>query len=105
LGQASAAPPAQDARSLSSVAHLWYGPIQLSDRVRAMNARLRHSLSLLGCSAALLLGACAKDIVTHGYQVDQHRLAMIEPGVTSREEVARLLGTPSSIAPFDDQTW
>jgi outer membrane protein assembly factor BamE (lipoprotein component of BamABCDE complex) len=70
-----------------------------------MTARLRHSLSLLGCSAALLLGACSKDVITHGYQVDQHRLAMIEPGTTSREEVARLLGTPSSIAPFDDQTW
>jgi outer membrane protein assembly factor BamE (lipoprotein component of BamABCDE complex) len=59
-------------------------------------------------AAALVLlatSACAPAIVTHGHQIEERRVAAIRPGVTSRDEVARLLGTPSSIATFDDQNW
>jgi outer membrane protein assembly factor BamE (lipoprotein component of BamABCDE complex) len=49
--------------------------------------------------------ACQPTVVTHGHQLDERRVAQIEPGATSREEVARVLGTPSTLATFDDRTW
>ena len=56
-------------------------------------------------ASPLALGACSSSVVTHGNQLDQQRVAAIRPGVTSREEVARLLGTPSTVATFDDRDW
>ena len=51
------------------------------------------------------LGACSTTVVTHGYQLDERRMAQVTPGVTNRQQVAELLGTPSALATFDDQNW
>jgi len=32
-------------------------------------------------------------------------MAQVKPGVTTRQEVGELLGTPSALATFDDQNW
>lgn len=55
--------------------------------------------------AALLLGACTPRIQTHGNLPDPDRLADIKPGQISRDEVEEILGSPSSIALFDKETW
>lgn len=61
----------------------------------------------LACGAILLLGvgACAPTVTTHGHRLDADALASIRPGTTSREEVARILGSPSSTATFDGASW
>lgn len=54
---------------------------------------------------ALAAAGCSSTIESHGYQLDQRRVELIQPGVTSREEVAGLLGSPSALATFDDRNW
>ena len=58
----------------------------------------------LGLSALALL-ACSPTIATHGHRLDEQALARIEPGRSSRNEVAQLLGSPSSRATFGDSPW
>lgn len=54
---------------------------------------------------ALALAACTPTIDNHGHQVDAEVLSQITPGVTSREEVLYLLGSPSTMSTFDDADW
>lgn len=55
--------------------------------------------------AVTLVGACSPVITNHGHRLDPDVIAEIQPGVTSREEVFRLLGSPSSIGTFDSERW
>jgi outer membrane protein assembly factor BamE (lipoprotein component of BamABCDE complex) len=55
--------------------------------------------------AAALLAACAPEISNHGYHFDETALAQLEPGRTTRDGTLQLLGSPSSIALFDDNVW
>jgi outer membrane protein assembly factor BamE (lipoprotein component of BamABCDE complex) len=68
----------------------------------------RRWLALL-CSPALIatlsLPACAPTITTHGHRFDAAALAQVEPGRSSQRDVTQLLGSPSSLATFDDRTW
>lgn len=59
-------------------------------------------------TAAVLLGtvgACSPTVSNHGYRIDPDTLARVQPGVSSREEVYRLLGSPSSVGTFDTERW
>lgn len=40
-----------------------------------------------------------------GHEVDPEQLEKIEIGVTTKEQVSKLLGTPSSVSPFGNNTW
>jgi outer membrane protein assembly factor BamE (lipoprotein component of BamABCDE complex) len=51
----------------------------------------------------LLSGCTTIDI--HGSEVEPEQLAQIKIGVTTKDEVRKLLGTPSSVAPFGNSTW
>ena len=55
--------------------------------------------------AVLAVAACEPRIATRGHVPDPESLAKIKPGVVSRSEVANILGSPSSIAKFDGETW
>ena len=55
--------------------------------------------------AALMVGACAPRIQTHGNLPDPDKLADIRPGEITRDEVEEILGSPSSVAMFDKETW
>ncbi len=61
------------------------------------------ALVLLATAAAT--AGCAPTVTTHGHRLDAARVAQIRPGVTSREEVAQLLGSPSSTGALDGQSW
>ena len=54
---------------------------------------------------AVLLVACSPTINQHGHRIDNEMIASIVPGVTSKEQVARVLGSPSAIGTFEDQRW
>ncbi len=60
---------------------------------------------LVVAGLALALTACASRITTRGNLPDPDRLAEIQPGQHSRDQVAEILGTPSSTAVFDQETW
>ncbi len=62
---------------------------------------LRTSTLALG----LLVGACVPTVQQHGQRIDPEAVARIRPGVTSREEVFRLMGSPSATATFDERRW
>ena len=51
--------------------------------------------SLAGCTV----------VDNRGHFVEPDRLAKIQVGVTTKEQVAELLGTPSSVSTFENKTW
>src|SRR5438067_1317360 len=55
--------------------------------------------------AAASLAACSPTVDQRGKLPEPDKLAEIRPGATTREEVAKILGTPSSTSVFSDQTW
>ena len=42
---------------------------------------------------------------TRGNLADKDRLQQIQPGVSTRDDVAAVLGTPSTMGTFDPNTW
>ena len=65
----------------------------------------RPSKLLFSIGLIALLGACAPKIDVRGNLPDPERLSEIEPGEQSRAEVEEILGTPSTVAVFDQETW
>lgn len=65
-----------------------------------------HLLQSL-CVFLLVLGlaSCSSRIYSQGNLPDEDRLSDIEIGVHNREHVSNILGSPSSIAVFDKETW
>lgn len=60
---------------------------------------------LLSGIALVALTACSAPVETRGNPPDPVILGEVTPGKTSRDQVEALLGTPSSVAPFDKSTW
>ena len=56
-------------------------------------------------AVALAVVACSPRIDSRGNLPDPDKLAEIRPGKHSRGDVAEILGSPSSIAVFDQETW
>jgi outer membrane protein assembly factor BamE (lipoprotein component of BamABCDE complex) len=65
----------------------------------------RFSSILATLSAAVVLSGCAGDINQRGNLPPPDDLAQIHPGKTTKDEVAKILGTPSSVGVFDDNDW
>lgn len=68
--------------------------------------------TLRQCCTALLLSvtaaaamACSPIVETRGFLVDDDRMAGLAPGRSTAREVLGVLGTPTTVAPFDDRTW
>jgi outer membrane protein assembly factor BamE (lipoprotein component of BamABCDE complex) len=55
--------------------------------------------------AASFLTACVPAVDYRGNLPDEQAISQIKPGTTDRESVRSLLGSPTSAATFDDQTW
>jgi outer membrane protein assembly factor BamE (lipoprotein component of BamABCDE complex) len=53
----------------------------------------------------LALAACSPSVDTRGNLADKDRLQQITPGVSTRDDVAAVLGTPSTMGTFDPNTW
>ncbi len=51
------------------------------------------------------LGSCSPTVSARGNLPTPEQLTQIKPGVTDKASVTALLGSPSSIASFDDTTW
>lgn len=60
------------------------------------------------CAIAVLglaVSACSPVVATRGNLTDPDRLAEIEAGKSRREDVAGVLGTPTSTGTFDQNVW
>ena len=49
--------------------------------------------------------ACAPKLAVRGSLPDQSLLALVTPGVHGREDVIGILGSPSVVSTFDENTW
>ena len=72
--------------------------------MKAMVQRLRSGGVAL-CLGGLVLGGCAPTVANHGWRLDPAAVAQIQPGKSTRADVQRLLGSPSSVPTFDDASW
>lgn len=70
-----------------------------------MKNLLRHTAIALALTAALGAAACTPTIDLRGNLPLPEDMAKIEPGKTTRDEVQALLGTPSSIASYGEESW
>ena len=66
---------------------------------------MKYQAMLLGLSAAVLAASCSPVINNRGNEPNPVLLVQIEPGVQSKEDVMRMLGSPSSQAMFEEETW
>lgn len=69
--------------------------------------RVPASFGLQVCGVALcaVITACSPRVTVHGNAPDPERIAEILPGTHSRQDVELILGSPSSISMFDNETW
>lgn len=65
---------------------------------------IRQKLFTLGV-AGLALSGCAATMATRGNLVEDDRLASVREGISTRDEVAQNLGTPSATGTFDPNVW
>lgn len=56
-------------------------------------------------TALAVTSACTTRIATHGNLPDPDKLADIVPGEVAKDEVAEILGSPSSVAMFGEDVW
>ena len=68
---------------------------------RAQRRALRPAVIALG----VLLAGCAVSEDQRGNLPDSDNLAEIKPGTTTKEQVVKIIGSPSSASTFDDDTW
>jgi outer membrane protein assembly factor BamE (lipoprotein component of BamABCDE complex) len=54
---------------------------------------------------ALALVGCGTPVDLRGNDPDKAAMSAIRPGVTDKASVTKLLGSPSSVATFDPNTW
>jgi outer membrane protein assembly factor BamE (lipoprotein component of BamABCDE complex) len=64
-----------------------------------------HVLRPVALLAALILAGCTISEDQRGNLPDPDRLAEIAPGTTTKEQVVKILGSPSSASTFDDDVW
>lgn len=60
---------------------------------------------ILSLIAGFLLAGCTPMVANRGNLLDDYQMKELEPGVDGPDEVVRKLGSPTTVAPFDDHTW
>jgi len=74
----------------------------IRDRAAIWGRRAR--LPLLALAVASVAG-CGATVDQRGNLPETDKLAEIRPGTTTRDQVVKILGTPSSTGAFDDKNW
>lgn len=64
---------------------------------------MKRTIALLLCSISL--AACTPVTANRGNLLDDYQMKEIVPGQDTRDEVIRKIGSPTTISPFDDNTW
>lgn len=61
--------------------------------------------SLIALLAVSLITACTPMAATRGNILDEYQMKELQPGVDTKDDVMRKIGSPTTVAPFDDNTW
>jgi outer membrane protein assembly factor BamE (lipoprotein component of BamABCDE complex) len=72
---------------------------------RSIRRKIPLPASFAVALASAALSACVATVDQRGNLPEPDRLGQIQPGTTTREQVAKILGTPSSTGVFDDKNW
>ncbi|PJK29617.1 outer membrane protein assembly factor BamE [Minwuia thermotolerans] len=77
---------------------------------RILERRQMNRAILTVCAAAALvlaIAACTPDRITRGHHLDQQDIDRVQVGVTTQQQVTDILGSPSSVATFQQHsdTW
>jgi outer membrane protein assembly factor BamE (lipoprotein component of BamABCDE complex) len=64
-----------------------------------------HWSSVLVISGAAAVAGCAASVEQRGNLPAPDKIAEIHAGSTTKDEVVKILGTPSSVSIFDDKSW
>ncbi|MEK7801851.1 MAG: outer membrane protein assembly factor BamE [Pseudomonadota bacterium] len=68
--------------------------------------KISSKILTLSCIATLsFLAACTPVTAIRGNLLEDYQLKEVVPGIDSREDVTRKIGSPTTIAPFDDKVW
>jgi len=62
-------------------------------------------LSLIGVLASLAIGGCETVVDQRGFAATPGSVEKLEVGTQSREDVIRLIGTPTAVATFNPNVW
>ncbi len=65
---------------------------------------MRGLAAIATITGLLALGACAPEIHYRGNAPAADQLSLIKPGAQNKEQVVRLLGSPTAVATFDPNT-
>ncbi|MDX1482865.1 MAG: outer membrane protein assembly factor BamE [Alphaproteobacteria bacterium] len=65
----------------------------------------RPLLIVAFCAGLAWLPGCAADVTVRGNAVDKDNLAQLQNGVHDRGKVRELLGSPTNVATFSNETW
>ncbi|MDD9912592.1 MAG: outer membrane protein assembly factor BamE [Alphaproteobacteria bacterium] len=74
---------------------------------KQLSSSFRHfQYCTLGTFAIIALAACkTTTVATHGQIVQERHIERLHPGVTTQDQVRRLLGSPSTVGTFNDNRW
>lgn len=73
-----------------------------------LKENLKYKSLMMTVGAIFMLGglqACTPTSNVRGNIVEDYRLENVEVGVSNKTDVARALGSPTTIAPFDEDVW
>jgi outer membrane protein assembly factor BamE (lipoprotein component of BamABCDE complex) len=76
--------------------------VRLTSSFLRICAGLAVAATVSGCGTGRYLSYPPQ---VRGHQVDAERLAELVPGISTQADVTALLGTPTTKATFDDNTW
>src|SRR5271165_1329698 len=66
----------------------------------------RHRFLISGViSGMTLFAGCATSVEQRGNLPTQDKIAEVHPGTTTKDEVIKILGSPSSLSIFNDKSW
>ncbi len=56
-------------------------------------------------AALLAIAGCAPEVAQRGHLPTSEAIAQIQPGKTTKDQVVKILGSPSSVGVFDGNAW
>lgn len=76
---------------------------QLTRSAKRCGTPLRRGLCIAALAA--LTAACSPTIENHGNIPDAEIVQSVRIGMTNRDQVSEMLGSPSAVATFDKESW
>ena len=79
------------------------GPIEIINIYIGMHLKFTNSAALI--LVMLAIAGCSPAVNHHGRLPDDIDISEIKPNLHNQEDVIRIVGSPSTVAAFDNNTW